>query len=341
MKKKVIIISISVIVAILLSAAVGTYSLLFSKPFKINNPTFIYIDDDDSADSVFTKIETNLHPESMTGIKMLAKLKNYGENIYTGAYKISPEMTVLETFRMLKAGRQTPVKLIIPSVRTIDKLVSRAAEQIMADSASIASLLNDSSYLANLGYDKATIPALFIPNTYEVYWNMTAEGFIKRMTRENKNFWNTERTAKAKALNMTAAEVCTLASIVDEETANNAEKPLVAGLYINRLKRGMLLQADPTVCFCYGYTLDRVLKKHLKIDSPYNTYKYKGLPPAPINVPPKACIDAVLNPDTHGYMYFCASPSFDGTHNFAVTYNEHLRNARAFQRALTARRNAQ
>ena len=338
MKKKVIIISISVIVAILLSAAVGTYSLLFSKPFKINNPTFIYIDDDDSADSVFTKIETNLHPESMTGIKMLAKLKNYGENIYTGAYKISPEMTVLETFRMLKAGRQTPVKLIIPSVRTIDKLVSRAAEQIMADSASIASLLNDSSYLANLGYDKATIPALFIPNTYEVYWNMTAEGFIKRMTRENKNFWNTERTAKAKALNMTAAEVCTLASIVDEETANNAEKPLVAGLYINRLKRGMLLQADPTVKFSLqDFGLRRILFKHLETDSPYNTYKNPGLPPGPIRIASVTGINSVLNYSRHNYIYMCAKEDFSGTHNFASTLSEHNRNARRYQQALNRR----
>lgn len=338
MKKKVIIISISVIVAILLSAAVGTYSLLFSKPFKINNPTFIYIDDDDSADSVFTKIETNLHPESMTGIKMLAKLKNYGGNIYTGAYKISPEMTVLETFRMLKAGRQTPVKLIIPSVRTIDKLVSRVAEQIMADSASIASLLNDSSYLANLGYDKATIPALFIPNTYEVYWNMTAEGFIKRMTRENKNFWNTERTAKAKALNMTATEVCTLASIVDEETANNAEKPLVAGLYINRLKRGMLLQADPTVKFSLqDFGLRRILFKHLETDSPYNTYKYQGLSPGPIRIASVAGINSVLNYSRHNYIYMCAKEDFSGTHNFASTLSEHNRNARRYQQALNRR----
>ena len=338
MKKKVIIISISVIVAILLSAAVGTYSLLFSKPFKINNPTFIYIDDDDSADSVFTKIETNLHPESMTGIKMLAKLKNYGGNIYTGAYKISPEMTVLETFRMLKAGRQTPVKLIVPSVRTIDKLVSRVAEQIMADSASIASLLNDSSYLANLGYDKATIPALFIPNTYEVYWNMTAEGFIKRMTRENKSFWNTERTAKAKALNMTAAEVCTLASIVDEETANNAEKPLVAGLYINRLKRGMLLQADPTVKFSLqDFGLRRILFKHLETDSPYNTYKHAGLPPGPIRIASVAGINSVLNYSKHNYIYMCAKEDFSGTHNFASTLSEHNINARRYQQALNRR----
>lgn len=337
-KKKVVIISISIIAAVLLSAAIGTYSLLFSKPFKITDPTFIYIDEDDSADSVFAKIETNLHPESMTGMKILAKLKDYGENIYTGAYRINSEMTVLETFRMLKAGRQTPVKLIIPSVRTIDKLVSRVAKQIMTDSASITSLINDSSYIAKLGYNKATIPALFIPNTYEVYWNMTAEGFIKRMIKENKSFWNAERTAKAEALNMSAVEVCTLASIVDEETANNAEKPLVAGLYINRLKRGMLLQADPTVKFSLqDFGLRRILFKHLETDSPYNTYKHAGLPPGPIRIASVAGINSVLNYSKHNYIYMCAKEDFSGTHNFASTLSEHSRNARRYQQALNRR----
>lgn len=338
MKKKVLIISISTIAVLLLSAAFGTYSLLFSKPFRANNPTFIYIDEDDSADSVFTKIESSLDPKSMKGIKILAKMKSYEENIYTGAYRINSEMTALETFRMLKAGRQTPVKLIVPSVRTIDKLASRVAEQIMADSASIIALLNDSSYIASLGYDKATIPALFIPNTYEVYWNMTAEGFIKRMIRENKSFWNTERTAKAKALNMTATEVCTLASIVDEETANNAEKPLVAGLYINRLKRGMLLQADPTVKFSLqDFGLRRILFKHLETDSPYNTYKYAGLPPGPIRIASVAGINSVLNYSKHNYIYMCAKEDFSGTHNFASTLSEHNRNARRYQQALNRR----
>lgn len=338
MNKKILTISISVITVILLSIAVGTYLLLFSKPFNIKNPTYIYIDEDDSSDSVFNKIEINLYPESMTGMKMLAKLKDYGENIYTGAYKITPEMTVLETFRMLKSGRQTPVKLIVPSVRTIDKLSSRVAEQIMADSASITALLNDSNYLASLGYDKATIPALFIPNTYEVYWNMTAEGFIKRMIRENRIFWNTERTAKAKALDMTPVEICTLASIVDEETANNAEKPLVAGLYINRLKRGMLLQADPTVKFSLqDFGLRRILFKHLETDSPYNTYKYAGLPPGPIRIASVAGINSVLNYSKHNYIYMCAKEDFSGTHNFASTLSEHNINARKYQQALNRR----
>lgn len=338
MKKKVLIISFTAIIAILLSAAVSTYLLLFNRPFQITEPTFIYIDEDDSADSVFAKIETSLSPKSMTGLKMIAKLNDYNQNIFTGAYRINSEMTVLETFRMLKAGRQTPVRLIVPSVRTMDKLASRIAKQIMADSVSIVSLLNDSSYIASLGYGKATIPALFIPNTYEVYWNMTADGFMKRMVRENKSFWNTERTEKAKALDMTKEEVCTLASIVDEETANNAEKPLVAGLYINRLKRGMLLQADPTVKFSLqDFGLRRILFKHLETDSPYNTYKHAGLPPGPIRIASVAGINSVLNYSRHDYIYMCAKEDFSGTHNFASNLSEHNRNARRYQQALNRR----
>lgn len=340
MKKKALIISISVVAVIMLSAAAAAYLYLtlYNRPFKVTEPTFIYIDGDDSADSVFAKMESGLHPKSMTGMKILARVKDYGEHIYTGAYLINSEMTVLEAFRMLNAGRQTPVKLIVPSVRKTDSLVSRVAKQIMADSASIASLLNDSNYIANIGYNKATIPALFIPDTYEVYWNMTADGFIKRMIRENKSFWNAERTAKAKALNMTAAEVCTLASIVDEETANDTEKPLIAGLYINRLKRGMLLQACPTVKFSLqDFGLRRILFRHLKTDSPYNTYKYVGLPPGPIRIASVAGINSVLDYSKHNYIYMCAKEDFSGTHNFASTISEHNRNAARYQQALNRR----
>lgn len=173
-----------------------------------------------------------------------------------------------------------------------------------------------------------------------MYWTASPEEIFTRFRKEYDAFWTTERLAKAEALGLTPLEVSTLASIVNGETLQQSEYPVIAGVYLNRLRRGMKLQADPTVAFCFNYELDRILKKHTRVDSPYNTYRYAGLPPAPINVSPKACIDAVLNPDTHGYLYFCASPDFDGTHRFAVSYSEHLRNARAFQRALTARQRA-
>jgi UPF0755 protein len=181
---------------------------------------------------------------------------------------------------------------------------------------------------------------MVLPDTYEMYWTASVKEIFDRLKKEYDAFWNPDRLAKARKQGLSQLEVSVVASIVSGETLKAFEYPLIAGVYLNRYKKGMKLQADLTVCFCYDYTLDRVLKKHLTIDSPYNTYKYAGLPPAPINVPPKACLDAVLNPDKHGYIYFCASPAFDGTHRFAVTYKEHLKNAKAFQRELTARRKA-
>lgn len=338
MKKKTLFAVITIIIVIFTLATAGAYLLLFNKPFKVSEPTYIYIDTDDSADSVFVKIESNLHPKSMTGLKLLAKIKSYDNNIFTGAYRMDAETTTLDAFRKIKSGNQTPVKLIVPSVRTIYKLASIVGKQIMADSASIASLLNDSNFIAKLGYSKETLPALFIPNTYEVYWNMSAENFIKRMEKENRNFWNKERMAKAKALNMSTTEVYTLASIVDEETANNAEKPIIAGLYINRLRKGMLLQADPTVKFSMqDFGLKRILFKHLETNSPYNTYKYAGLPPGPIRIASTTGINSVLNYSRHNYLYMCAKEDFSGTHNFAATLREHNINARKYQQALNKR----
>ena len=173
-----------------------------------------------------------------------------------------------------------------------------------------------------------------------MYWTASIKDIFDRFKKEYDAFWTSERLEKASAAKLTPMQVSVLASIVSGETLKDFEYPLIAGVYLNRYRKGMKLQADPTVAFCFDYEPDRILKKHLAVDSPYNTYKYKGLPPAPINVPPKACIDAVLNPDTHKYLYFCASSDFDGTHRFAVSYSDHLKNARAFQRALTIRRKA-
>ena len=199
-----------------------------------------------------------------------------------------------------------------------------------------AALEND-DFLKKYGFSSEDVFAMILPDTYQMYWTASVEDIFDRFKKEYDVFWNEDRTAKAKAQGLTPKEVSVVASIVSGETLKDFEYPKIAGVYLNRYRKGMKLQADPTVCFCYDYKLDRVLKKHLSVDSPYNTYRYAGLPPAPINVPPKACIDAVLNPDRHSYLYFCASPDFDGTHRFAVFYSEHKKNARAFQRALSAR----
>ena len=263
------------------------------------------------------------------------------QKLKPGRYVINESTTSIYVARMLNFGWQTPQNMTLSgTIRNKEVLAKRISMQMMADSASIAAALDSADFLSGYGFTPQNIFALFLPDTYQMYWTASVKDIFDRMKKEYDIFWNPDRVAKAEALKLTRMQVSVLASIVSGETLKSFEYPQIAGVYLNRYRKGMKLQADPTVAFCHGYTLDRILKKHLSIDSPYNTYKYAGLPPAPINVPPKACIDAVLNPDKHGYLYFCASPEFDGTHRFAVSYSDHLKNARAFQRALTAKRKA-
>ena len=264
------------------------------------------------------------------------------QKLKPGRYVINESTTSIYVARMLNFGWQTPQNMTLSgTIRNKEVLAKRISMQMMADSASIAAALDSADFLSGYGFTPQNIFALFLPDTYQMYWTASVKDIFDRMKKEYDIFWNPDRVAKAEALKLTRMQVSVLASIVSGETLKSFEYPQIAGVYLNRYRKGMKLQADPTVAFCHGYTLDRILKKHLSIDSPYNTYKYAGLPPAPINVPPKACIDAVLNPDKHGYLYFCASPEFDGTHRFAVSYSDHLKNARAFQRALTAKRKAE
>ena len=262
-------------------------------------------------------------------------------NIKPGRYVISAESPSIYVARMLVFGWQTPQKLTLSgTMRSKGSIAKKISSQMMVDSLSVAAALNDPVFLAGYGFTPENVFALFLPDTYEMFWTASVTEIFSRMKKEYDAFWNSDRLAKAKAQRLTPMQVSVLASIVSGETLKSFEYPVIAGVYLNRYRKGMKLQADPTVAFCYDYKLDRILKKHLTVDSPYNTYKYAGLPPAPINVPPKACLDAVLEPQNHNYIYFCASPAFDGTHRFAVSYSDHLKNARAFQRELTARRRA-
>ena len=255
-----------------------------------------------------------------------------------GKYDIKPSYRSIYVARMLTLGWQTPHQLTLSgTMRNKGVIAKKIANQMMVDSAAVASVLGDADFLAGYGFTPEDVFGMILPDTYEMYWTASIEDIFDRLKTEYDAFWTEERLAKAREQKLTQKEVSVVASIVSGETLKDFEYPMIAGVYLNRYRKGMKLQADPTVCFCFDYTLDRVLKKHLTIDSPYNTYKYAGLPPAPINVPPKACLDAVLNPDKHGYIYFCASAAFDGTHKFAVGYNEHLKNAREFQKALTKR----
>ncbi len=256
-----------------------------------------------------------------------------------GHYVLRPGMSVIEVVRMLKLGMQTPVQVTIQNVRTPAQLARRLSWQLDADSASFAAALTSRELAAEAGFDSVTLFSMFIPDTYEFYWTVTPGEFVRRMKREYDRFWTPERDAKRQRSGLSRLEVMTLASIVYEETRKTDEMPRIAGVYVNRLRRGIPLQADPTVKYAMqDFGLRRILYKHLKYPSPYNTYLNKGLPPSPICMPGKNAIEAVLDFEEHDYIFFCARPTFDGYHNFARTLSEHNRNARAYSAELNRRK---
>ena len=268
----------------------------------------------------------------------VAKRKELPENIHPGRYIIKDGMNNNRLVNMLRGGLQTPVKVKFNNIRDVDQLAGRIAQQIEADSTSIADMLHNQQYINQLGFNNYTIPALFLPDTYEFYWNTDAEGFVNRMFQEYNKFWNEERKQQAQSKGLSPIQVSTLASIVNKETNMTDEMPRVAGVYLNRIKSNWLLQADPTLIFAWNdYSIRRVLDYHKQIESPYNTYKHIGLPPGPICIPSLAAIKAVLNAEDHNYYYFCAKEDFSGYHNFAKTLAEHNRNAAKYQQALNQR----
>jgi UPF0755 protein len=265
----------------------------------------------------------------------LAHKKHYDSHVKPGRYILKDGMNNLELVNLLNSGLQTPVEVVFNNVRDRYQLAGRISTQIEADSASIAHLLDDPAYLSRFGVNKLNATILFLPNTYEFWWNTGAEQFVERMYKEYQAFWNSERRAKAAALHINIPQVVILASIVEKETNKNDEKPAIAGVYVNRLRRGWPLQADPTLVYASGDNgMQRILNVHKEIDSPYNTYKHAGLPPGPICIPSIASIDAVLNYKQDKDMFFCARADLSGYHVFAETLNEHQHNAVAYQRAL-------
>jgi UPF0755 protein len=267
--------------------------------------------------------------------KWVAKKKNYPAFIKSGKYVFDKGMNTNVLVNMLKAGNQTPVTVTFNNLRFMEDLAGKVAKYIAPDSVMLISYLTSPAVIEKYGFNEHSFHAMFIPNTYEMYWTTTPGQFIERMNAEYKRFWNRQRMAKADSLGLTPVQVITLASIVQEETIKAEEKPIVAGLYLNRIKKGMLLQADPTIKYALGdFSIQRILTKQLGIDSPYNTYKFTGLPPGPINFPEISSIDAVLNADNNKYLYMCAKEDFSGYHNFAQTLSQHNANAERYRNAL-------
>ena len=303
-----------------------------------NEPVLIYLDQDDNFDSLTIKIKATGKVEMNRGMRLAVQLLQYEDRVRPGCYDVGSGQCAFNVIRRLRAGDQFPIRLTIPQTWTKEQLAARLSRQLMADSASLASLFNDPEALKAYETRPEMLVSLFVPDTYEVYWTITPEALLKRMAKEYKAYWTAERKALAEQQGLTPDEVAVLASIVDKETTNVDEMPMVAGMYLNRLRTNMPLQADPTVKFALGnFALRRLYNSHLACDNPYNTYKYTGLPPGPICVPSPQAINAVLHPAQHNYLYMCAKEDFSSAHNFAVTYAEHLANARRYQQALNQR----
>jgi UPF0755 protein len=327
-----------VLLLLVISTSVYAYNLIF-KPFSLSETAYIYIDQDKNYEKVVDQLKAKAGLPSEHIFRLLAERMNLANRIKTGRYAIKDGMTMPDVIRLLRSGNQTPVNLTFNNMRTSENLAGRISQQLMIDSLKLLNALNDTANAKKYGFNEYTFISMFIPNTYEVYWDTGIENLLDRMKREYGAFWDEERRCKAEKIGLTPLEASILASIVEEEATYTDEYPVVAGLYLNRLKKGMNLEADPTVKFAVGdFTLRRILYKHLETDSPYNTYRNSGLPPGPIRIPSIAAIDATLSPQQHKYLFMCAKNDLSGRHNFAVTHAEHTRNAAAYQKALNERK---
>lgn len=256
-----------------------------------------------------------------------------------GAYYLEPNSSALVVARKISRHQQTPIKLTFNNIRLKEQWAGHVAERLMCDSTEVMQAMLDPDFLKEAEVDEENVIGLLLPDTYEVYWNISASELMQKMLKEYRRFWNEARQQKAESLGLTPQEVVTLGSIAEEETQNRSERGTVGMLYWNRLQMMMPLQADPTVKFALkDFGLKRILNVHLEVESPYNTYKYEGLPPGPIRMVEKATIDTILNAHMHPYLYMCAKPDFSGRHNFATTYSQHLRNAAAYHAALDAKK---
>ncbi len=327
---------------ILITAGVYLYQAFYKKPVvteTLEDP-YLYIPTGASYQEVKNILkDKGLMPNEMTFDKTADYMNYIKDPMRSGRFKIEKGWTLVDLLRHLRSGQQAPVNVVMTNERLVEEVAGKVARYIEPDSTELLNLFFDPQFLEEIGYTRETLMSLFIPNTYEVYWDSSPRQFIERMIREHKLFWNRDnRLKKAKKLNMTPEEVYTLASIVEKETLRNEEKKRMAGVYLNRIKKGMRLQADPTAVFATrDFGTPRVTNFHTKYDSPYNTYMYAGLPPGPITMTSISSIDAVLNAEQHDYLYFCAVGDGSGLHNFARTLTQHNRNAEIYRQNLRKR----
>jgi UPF0755 protein len=339
MKKRKIIYLLAVSGIIFLLFVVIIFRILFGINIHAEKEQTVYIPTGSSYEQVVDTLDKYLEIKNVHFFNWLAKKKSYPDLIKPGRYIIDKDLSYIALINRLRAGNQKPVRVTFNNIRTINQLAGKFGRQLEVDSAAIMNfLLDESNYLSD-GFKKEDIISLFIPDTYEFYWNTDASGIYSRMLKEYRAFWNNERLEKAKEKGLDPQEVAILASIIDDEVVKADEKPRIAGVYLNRLKRGIALQACPTIKFALNdFTITRVLHKHLQTDSPYNTYRHRGFPPGPIGCPSVEGIEAVLNAESHDYLYFAAKADFSGYHNFSRTLTEHNRYAAIYQRELNKRK---
>ena len=339
MSKKKILIPLIIFSTILTTCSVYTYQMLYSPNFLINSEDkFIIIEEGTDFNRLIKRLEDDTLINDILSFSFLSKIMEYQENIKIGAYKVNMNMSNYDMITMLRSGNQTPIKLTFSYARKIDDLAEKITSKLKISKEDLLNYL-----LENIDnyedFKKEDIISIFLPDTYEVYWNISPKKLTDKMYSEYKKFWNNDRLEKLKKINLNHKEAIILASIVASESRMLDEADRIAGLYINRLNRNMRLQADPTLIFAANdFTIRRVLNKHKKIKSPYNTYIHRGLPPGPIRITSKKYIDAVLNFEKHNYIYMCAKEDFSGYHAFATNLSDHNRNARKFQIALNNRK---
>ncbi|MDY0202352.1 MAG: endolytic transglycosylase MltG [Tenuifilaceae bacterium] len=348
MSKKIVRISLFFLLTLILGGIIlggfygyKTYSRMLKPNVSVgdNTQAFVRIPTGATYADVLVIFSESGFINDMESFKWTSSRMGYPHSIRPGMYKLQDKQTNRELVAVLRAGLQTPVRVTFTGFRVPSQLAGRISKQIEADSAAIVEAFFSKDITASYGFTPETFIAMFIPNTYELFWNTDATGFFDRMKREYENFWTDERDQKAKQIGLDRVGVSTIASIVEEETIKTDERPKIAGVFINRLNRGTPLQACPTVKFALGdFTIKRVLTKHLAVESPYNTYKHRGLPPGPINAASISSINAVLNYEKHSYYFFSANPDFSGYHIFSRTLTEHNRNARVYQGKLNKER---
>jgi len=342
LKKILKIIAVLLLISLIVGGAAGYY--LYQQIYVPNiseqkKEYELFIPTGAKFQQVVDSLSKNKILKKTSSFEWVAQQMNYENKIFPGRYIIKRGWNNRELVNLLRSGEQTPLNLTINNIRTKEQLVSLVGQKLEADSVKFAQFLNDSTALAAINFTPENVISVFVSDTYEFWWNTNEKQFFDRMLKEYNKFWTEKRVAQAKERNLTPFEAITLAAIVEEETLKTDEMPRVAGVYLNRLRKEWPLQADPTVKFAVGdFTLRRILKKHLEIESPYNTYLNVGLPPGPIRIPMKKAIEAVLDSETHKYMFFCAKEDFSGYHNFAVTLREHNINARKYQRELNRRK---